>query len=258
MENMQLDRFNALVRDLESGKVRVAEKINGEWKVNSWVKEVILEGFRYGRLADMSQGQFSFYDKDTLPARKFTMEDGVRIVPGGSAVRTGAYLAPSVIVMPPSYINIGAYVDADTMIDSHALVGSCAQVGKHVHLSAASQLGGVLEPVGALPVIIEDNVFIGGNCGIYEGTIVKESAVIATGVIINSSIAIYDATTGKYIRANESGQIIVPEGAVVVAGSRPVTRGPGAEAGIHVYTPVIVKYRDAKTAASVVLEDILR
>ncbi len=258
MVNMQLDRFNALVRDLESGKVRVAEKINGEWKVNSWVKEVILEGFRYGRLADMSQGQFSFYDKDTLPARKFAMEDGVRIVPGGSAVRTGAYLAPSVIVMPPSYINIGAYVDADTMIDSHALVGSCAQVGKHVHLSAASQLGGVLEPVGALPVIIEDNVFIGGNCGIYEGTIVKESAVIATGVIINSSTAIYDATTGKYIRANESGQMIVPEGAVVVAGSRPVTRGPGAEAGIHVYTPVIVKYRDAKTAASVVLEDILR
>lgn len=255
---MQLDRFNSLVRDLESGKVRVAEKINGEWKVNSWVKEVILEGFRYGRLADMSQGQFSFYDKDTLPARKFTTEDGVRIVPGGSAVRTGAYLAPSVIVMPPSYINIGAYVDADTMIDSHALVGSCAQVGKHVHLSAASQLGGVLEPVGALPVIIEDNVFIGGNCGIYEGTIVKESAVIATGVIINSSTAIYDATTGKYIRANESGQMIVPEGAVVVAGSRPVTRGPGAEAGIHVYTPVIVKYRDAKTAASVVLEDILR
>lgn len=258
MENMQLDRFNSLVRDLESGKVRVAEKINGEWKVNSWVKEVILEGFRYGRLADMSQGQFSFYDKDTLPARKFTTEDGVRIVPGGSAVRTGAYLAPSVIVMPPSYINIGAYVDADTMIDSHALVGSCAQVGKHVHLSAASQLGGVLEPVGAVPVIIEDNVFIGGNCGIYEGTIVKESAVIATGVIINSSTAIYDATTGKYIRANESGQMIVPEGAVVVAGSRPVTRGPGAEAGIHVYTPVIVKYRDAKTAASVVLEDILR
>ena len=202
--------------------------------------------------------RFSFYDKDTLPARKFTTEDGVRIVPGGSAVRTGAYLAPSVIVMPPSYINIGAYVDADTMIDSHALVGSCAQVGKHVHLSAASQLGGVLEPVGALPVIIEDNVFIGGNCGIYEGTIVKESAVIATGVIINSSTAIYDATTGKYIRANESGQMIVPEGAVVVAGSRPVTRGPGAEAGIHVYTPVIVKYRDAKTAASVVLEDILR
>ena len=148
---MQLDRFNALVRDLESGKVRVAEKTNGEWRVNSWVKEVILEGFRYGTLTDMSQGQFSFYDKDTIPARKFTPEDGVRIVPGGSAVRTGAYLAPSVIVMPPSYINIGAYVDSDTMIDSHALVGSCAQVGKHVHLSAASQLGGVLEPVGALP-----------------------------------------------------------------------------------------------------------
>ena len=190
---MQLDRFNTLVRDLESGKVRVAEKKDGEWKVNSYVKEIILEGFRYGMLTDMTEGQFSFFDKDTIPTRKFTLGDGVRIVPGGSAVRTGAYLAPSVIVMPPSYINIGAYVDSDTMIDSHALVGSFAQVGKHVHLSAASQLGGVLEPVGALPVIIEDNVFIGGNCGIYEGTIVRENAVIATGVIINSSTAIYVA-----------------------------------------------------------------
>ena len=255
---MQLDRFNALVRDLESGKVRVAEKTNGEWRVNSWVKEVILEGFRYGTLTDMSQGQFSFYDKDTIPARKFTPEDGVRIVPGGSAVRTGAYLAPSVIVMPPSYINIGAYVDSDTMIDSHALVGSCAQVGRHVHLSAASQLGGVLEPVGALPVIVEDNVFIGGNCGIYEGTIVRENAVIGTGVVINSSTAIFDATTGEYIRANAAGQMIVPPGAVVVAGSRPVTKGPGAEKGIHLYTPVIVKYRDGKTNSSVTLESVLR
>ena len=236
----QLDRFNALVKDLETGKVRVAEKVDGEWKVNSWVKEIILEGFKYGKLTEMSEGQ------------------GVRIVPGGSAVRTGAYLAPSVIVMPPSYVNIGAYVDADTMIDSHALVGSCAQVGRHVHLSAASQLGGVLEPVGALPVIIEDNVFIGGNCGIYEGTVVRQNAVIATGVIINSSTAIYDATTGEYIRANESGQVVVPEGAVVVAGSRPVRKGPGAAEGIHIYTPVIVKYRDAKTSASVVLEDLLR
>ena len=255
---MQLDRFNTLVRDLESGKVRVAEKKDGEWKVNSYVKEIILEGFRYGMLTDMTEGQFSFFDKDTIPTRKFTLGDGVRIVPGGSAVRTGAYLAPSVIVMPPSYINIGAYVDSDTMIDSHALVGSCAQVGKHVHLSAASQLGGVLEPVGALPVIIEDNVFIGGNCGIYEGTIVRENAVIATGVIINSSTAIYDAVKAEYIRANEAGQMVVPEGAVVVAGSRPVTKGPGAAAGIHIYTPVIVKYRDASTDASVVLEDLLR
>ena len=182
----------------------------------------------------------------------------MRIVPGGSSVRTGAYLAPSVIMMPPAYVNIGAFVDEGTMIDSHALVGSCAQVGKHVHLSAASQLGGVLEPVGALPVIIEDNVFIGGNCGIYEGTIVKENAVIGTGVIINASTAIYDAVNGGYIRANENGQMVVPAGAVVVAGSRPVSKGPGAEQGIHLYCPVIVKYRDEKTSGSITLEDMLR
>lgn len=254
----ELERFYEVCRDLESGRVRVAEKVDGEWKVNPWVKEVILSGFRYGRLTDMSQGTFPFFDKDTIPVRSFTREDGVRIVPGGSAVRRGAYLASSVIMMPPAYVNIGAYVDADTMIDSHALVGSCAQVGRHVHLSAASQLGGVLEPVGALPVIIEDNVFIGGNCGIYEGTIVRENAVIGTGVIINSSTAIFDATTGEYIRANENGQMIVPAGAVVVAGSRPVTKGPGVDKGIHLYTPVIVKYRDGKTDASVTLENLLR
>ena len=254
----ELERFYEVCRDLESGRVRVAEKVDGEWKVNPWVKEVILSGFRYGRLTDMSQGAFPFFDKDTIPVRSFTREDGVRIVPGGSAVRRVAYLAPSVIMMPPAYVNIGAYVDADTMIDSHALVGSCAQVGRHVHLSAASQLGGVLEPVGALPVIIEDNVFIGGNCGIYEGTIVRENAVIGTGVIINSSTAIFDATTGEYIRANENGQMIVPAGAVVVAGSRPVTKGPGVDKGIHLYTPVIVKYRDGKTDASVTLENLLR
>ena len=230
----ELNKFHALVADLESGKVRVAEKIDGEWKVNAWVKETILSGFRLGNLTDMSEGQFSFFDKDTIPAQRFTANSRVRIVPGGSSVRCGAYLAPSVIMMPPSYVNIGAFVDEGTMIDSHALVGSCAQVGKHVHLSAASQLGGVLEPVGALPVIIEDNVFIGGNCGIYEGTIVKQNAVIATGVIINASTAIYDATTGNYIRANENGQMVVPEGAVVVAGSRPITKGPGAEAGVHI------------------------
>ena len=252
------EKFYQTIADLESGKVRVAEKVNGEWKVNSWVKEVILSGFRLGQLTDMTEGQFSFFDKDTIPARKFTAENGVRIVPGGSSVRSGAYLAPSVIMMPPAYVNIGAYVDEGTMIDSHALVGSCAQVGKHVHLSAASQLGGVLEPVGALPVIIEDNVFIGGNCGIYEGTIVKEYAVIGTGVIINASTAIFDATTGEYIRANENGQMVVPAGAVVVAGSRPISKGPGAEQGIHLYCPVIVKYRDAKTAGSITLEDMLR
>lgn len=254
----ELERFYEVCRALERGEVRVAEKTADGWKVNPWVKEVILSGFRYGRLKDMSQGSFPFFDKDTLPVRRFSAEDGVRIVPGGSAVRCGAYLAPSVIMMPPAYVNIGAYVDSDTMIDSHALVGSCAQVGRHVHLSAASQLGGVLEPVGALPVIVEDNVFIGGNCGIYEGTIVRENAVIGTGVVINSSTAIFDATTGEYIRANEAGQMIVPPGAVVVAGSRPVTKGPGAEKGIHLYTPVIVKYRDGKTDSSVTLESVLR
>ncbi len=252
------DRFYQTIADLEAGRIRVAEKIGGEWKANSWVKEVILSGFRLGKLVDMTQGQFSFFDKDTIPTRMFNEQSGVRIVPGGSSVRAGAYLAPSVIMMPPAYVNIGAYVDEGTMIDSHALVGSCAQVGKHVHLSAASQLGGVLEPVGALPVIIEDNVFIGGNCGIYEGTIVKENAVIGTGVIINASTAIFDATTGEYIRANENGQIVVPAGAVVVAGSRPISKGPGAEQGIHLYCPVIVKYRDQKTAGSITLEDMLR
>jgi len=256
--NAELEKFYDTIAKLESGEVRVAEKRDGEWVVNSWVKEVILSGFRYGNLTDMTEGQFSFFDKDTIPARKFSVDDKVRIVPGGSSIRRGAYLAPSVIVMPPSYVNIGAYVDENTMIDSHALVGSCAQVGKHVHLSAASQLGGVLEPVGALPVIVEDNVFIGGNCGIYEGTILKEWAVIGTGVILNKSTALYDATRGEYIRANEKGQLIVPEGAVVVSGSRPLTKGPGTEAGVHVYTPVIIKYRDSRTSASVALEDDLR
>ncbi len=256
--NTELQKFYEVCRALEKGEIRVAEKKNGEWTVNSWVKEIILNGFRYGKMTDMSNAGFSFFDKDTIPARSMTLEDKVRIVPGGSSVRSGAYLAPSVIVMPPSYINIGAYVDSDTMIDSHALVGSCAQVGRHVHLSAASQLGGVLEPVGALPVIIEDNVFIGGNCGIYEGTLVRENAVIGTGVIINSSTSIFDATTGEFIKADESGRMIVPKGAVVVAGSRPVSKGPGAEKGIHLYTPVIVKYRDGKTDASVSLESVLR
>lgn len=256
--NENLVKFYDTVRGLEAGEIRVAEKIDGEWRVNSWVKDVILSGFRYGVMKDMSQGQFSFYDKDTMNVRTFAMDGGVRIVPGGSAVRTGAYLAPSVIMMPPSYVNIGAYVGPDTMIDSHALVGSCAQVGSHVHLSAASQLGGVLEPVGAMPVIIEDNVFIGGNCGIYEGTIVKENAVIATGVIINASTRLFDATTGTWLERNANGNVVVPEGAVVVSGSRPISNGPGAGQGIHIYTPVIVKYRDSKTSASVVLEDILR
>lgn len=250
--------FEKMMCDLESGAVRVAEKIDGIWTVNPDVKQVILTGFRLGRLVSDDCGAFSFVDKDTYPTRRFTAEERVRIVPGGSTVRRGAYLAPGVVVMPPAYVNVGAYIDSDTMVDSHALVGSCAQVGKHVHLSAASQLGGVLEPVGALPVIIEDNVFVGGNCGIYEGTIVEHDAVIATGVIINKATPIFDATTGKTAPRGADGQNVVPAGAVVVAGSRPIVSGPGAEAGVHIYTPVIIKYRDDKTADSVVLENLLR
>lgn len=255
---MEKERFIEICAELEAGKIRVAEKVDGTWKVNSWIKEAILEGFRLGVLTDMSEGGFSFIDKDTVPVRRFSVADRVRIVPGGSSVRRGAYLAPSVIMMPPAYVNIGAYVDEGSMIDSHALVGSCAQVGKNVHIAAAAQIGGVLEPVGAMPVIIEDNVFIGGNCGIYEGVLVRDGAVLGSGVIINRSTALYDAVNGGFIRPDETGRLTVPAGAVVVAGSRPVKHGPGAEAGIHVYTPVIVKYRDSKTDASVELEDLLR
>lgn len=254
----ELRRFNEVCDALERGEIRVAEKKDGAWTVNTGIKEIILDGFRYGRMTGMGDGLFGYFDKDTLPPRHFSQSDGVRIVPGGSSVRRGAYLAPSVIMMPPSYVNIGAYVDSGSMIDSHALVGSCAQVGKNVHIAAASQLGGVLEPVGALPVIIEDNVFIGGNCGIYEGTLVRENAVIATGVILNASTALYDAVNGIFIRSGADGRLVVPENAVVVAGSRPVRKGPGADEGIHIYTPVIVKYRDTGTDASVTLESLLR
>lgn len=253
-----LEEFNKTMAGLEAGELRVAEKKNGEWIVNKEVKEIILAGFRLGSLTDMSCGEFSFIDKDTYPTRKFSPGDKLRIVPGGTTVRRGAYLAPSTVVMPPSYINVGAYIGEDTMIDSHALVGSCAQVGRHVHLSAASQLGGVLEPVGALPVIIEDNVFIGGNCGIYEGVIVREHAVIATGVIINSSTPLYDATKAEFAARDSLGRVVVPEGAVVVAGSRQIAHGPAAGTGVQLYTPVIVKYRDDKTDMSLQLENLLR
>ena len=250
--------FSEVVRRLESGEIRVAEKTPNGWKVNAWVKEAILEGFRQGRLIDMSKEEYSFFDKDTLPLRKFSLEDKVRIVLGGSSVRCGAFLAPSVIMMPPSYVNIGAYVDEGTMVDSHVTIGSCAQVGKHVHVSAATQIGGVLEPAGALPVIIEDNAFVGGNCGIYEGTIVEESAVIGSGVIITAGTPLFDATKGDFVPKSPEGKTVVPAGAVVVAGSRPVTKGPGKDAGIHLYCPLIVKYRGCRTAASVELETLLR
>ena len=250
------DRF----RDaLTNGEIRAAEKINGTWKVNVWVKEGILLGFRLGQLAEMGSGQcLSFVDKDTFPARKFTVADRVRVVPGGSSVRLGAYVAPSVICMPPMYINVGAYVDEGTMIDSHALVGSCAQIGKRVHVSAAAQIGGVLEPVNAAPVIIEDDVLIGGNCGVYEGTLVRSKAVLGAGTILTRSTPLYDLVRGKVYRATDDSLLEVPEGAVVVPGSRAVKKGQASEWGISLYTPVIVKYRDEKTDKGVELEEWLR
>ncbi|MBR1698932.1 MAG: 2,3,4,5-tetrahydropyridine-2,6-dicarboxylate N-succinyltransferase [Bacteroidales bacterium] len=254
-----LAEFNKVLDALEKGELRVAEKVNGEWKVNKWVKEVILAGFKLGAITDMSEGQFSFFDKDTFPVRKFTAADGVRIVPGGSSIRRGAYLAPGSIVMPPAYVNVGAYVGEGTMVDSHVTIGSCAQVGRNIHISASTQIGGVLEPAGALPTIIEDGAFVGGNCGIYEGTVVQEGAVIASGVIITSSTAIFDSTTGEFIKRNADGRIIVPRNAVVVSGSKPIIRNDRPlESGVHLYCPVIVKYRDEKTAGSVHLEDLLR
>ena len=253
-----LEQFEGVMADLEAGRLRVAEKVDGVWQVNTWVKEVILAGFKLGVVTEMSQGQFPFFDKDTFPVRKFTREDGVRIVPGGTSIRRGAYVAPGAIVMPPAYINAGAFVDTGTMVDSHVTIGSCAQVGKHIHISASTQIGGVLEPAGALPTIIEDGAFVGGNCGIYEGTIVQEGAVIASGVIITSSTPLFDATRGEFLPRTPEGRIIVPRGAVVVSGSKPIKAGPAAGSGVSLYCPVIVKYRDEKTAGSVMLEDLLR
>jgi 2,3,4,5-tetrahydropyridine-2-carboxylate N-succinyltransferase len=242
---------------LTQGKIRAAEKVNGNWKVNAWVKQGILLGFRLGVLADMSAG-LSFVDKDTFPARQFTVADKVRVVPGGSSARVGAYIAPSVICMPPMFINVGAYVDEGTMIDSHALVGSCAQIGKRVHLSAAAQVGGVLEPVNAAPVIIEDDVLVGGNCGIFEGTLVRAKAVLGAGTIITRSTPLYDLVKGDVYRATSEAPLEVPENAVVVPGSRAVKKGKAAEWNLSLYTPVIVKYRDEKTDRGIELEDWLR
>ena len=255
---ISIERFNEVIAALEAGELRVAEKVEGEWKVNTWVKEVILAGFRLGKIVDMSEGQFPFFDKDTYPVRRFTSSDRVRIVPGGSSIRRGAYVAPGAIVMPPAYINVGAYVGEGTMVDSHATIGSCAQVGSHIHISASTQIGGVLEPAGAMPTIIEDGAFVGGNCGIYEGTIVQENAVIASGVIITSSTAIFDATKGEFLPRNADGRVVVPRGAVVVSGSRPISKVVSAGSGVCLYCPVIVKYRDEKTSSSVSLEELLR
>jgi 2,3,4,5-tetrahydropyridine-2-carboxylate N-succinyltransferase len=246
---------------LTRGAVRAAEKIAGRWVVNNWVKQGILLGFRLGELQQMSDGDvLSFIDKDTFPARRLALGDRVRMVPGGSSIREGAYVAPTVICMPPMFINVGAYVDEGTMIDSHALVGSCAQIGKRVHVSAASQIGGVLEPINAAPVVIEDDVLVGGNCGVYEGTLVRARAVLGAGTILTRSTPLYDLVRGEIYRASPEQPLEVPENAVVVPGSRAVKKGGGVsdQWNLSLYTPVIVKYRDEKTDRGIELEDWLR
>jgi 2,3,4,5-tetrahydropyridine-2-carboxylate N-succinyltransferase len=262
-----LGAFHQLRNALEAGTLRSAEPdptAPTGWRVNAWVKRGILLGFRLGSLEEMNgthpigQSALSFVDKATYPVRQFRIEDNVRIVPGGSSVRSGAHLARGVVMMPPAYVNAGAFVDEGTMIDSHALVGSCAQIGKRVHLSAAAQIGGVLEPVNASPVIIEDDALIGGNTGVYEGTIVRARAVLAAGVILTRGTPVYDLPNGTVYKATAEMPLIIPAGAVVVAGSRAVQTEAGRALGLSVYTPIIVKYRDEKTDLSTTLEDLLR
>ena len=250
--------FQELITHLNDGTVRAASRDEtGKWRVHAWVKQGILLGFRLGQLKDYSTEAFPFFDKHTYPLRPFSLESNVRIVPGGSSVRTGSHVAPDVVCMPPMYINVGAYVDSGSMIDSHALVGSCAQLGKNVHLSAAAQIGGVLEPIGARPVVIEDDVFIGGGCGIYEGCLVREGAVLAPGVILSGSTRLYDTVRERTITPDDR-PLEVPPGAVVVPGARTVSSSFGQDEGLSLYTPVIVKYRDEKTDASTTLEAALR
>ena len=248
---------------LNAGEARAAQPdpaARSGWRVNGWVKKGILLGFRMGAVVDMSidRNRQPWFDKATYPVKRLTPDSGVRIVPGGSSIRDGCYIGKGVTCMPPMYINTGTYVGDGTMIDSHALVGSCAQLGARCHVSAEAQIGGVLEPVGALPVIIEDDVLIGGNCGVYEGTVVKRRAVLGTGTILNRSTPVYDLVRGEVYSATDDEPLVIPEEAVVVAGSRAVASGKGREWGISLYTPVIVKYRDAKTDAKIQLEDFLR
>lgn len=252
--------FDEFKTQLNRGAIRAAERRpDGSWSVNTWVKQGILLGFRMGQLVDMSSTPpLRFFDKDTYPVRPTTVADNVRIVPGGSSIRDGAYIAPGVVCMPPMYVNAGAYVDEGTMIDSHALVGSCAQIGKRVHLSAAAQIGGVLEPVGAVPVVIENDVLVGGGCGVYEGTIVHERAVLAAGTILTGSTPVYDLAREKIYQRTPSAPLEIPAGAVVVPGSRSVRGECGQAWGLSLYAPVIVKYRDEKTERAVQLEDYLR
>ena len=251
--------FEELKAGLNDGSIRAAQKREDRWIVNRWVKQGILLGFRIGAVKRVvAEVGFPFFDKDTFPLKDLRPESKIRVVPGGTAIRDGCYVAAGVTLMPPAYINVGAYVDEGTLIDSHALVGSCAQLGKRVHLSAAAQIGGVLEPVGELPVVIEDDVLIGGNCGVYEGTIVRERAVLASGVILTGGTPVYDLPRGLEYRKAPGRPLEIPAGAVVVPGARAVREGKGKEWGISLQTPVIVKYRDAKTDASASLEDLLR
>jgi 2,3,4,5-tetrahydropyridine-2-carboxylate N-succinyltransferase len=257
------EAFTRLRAALSRGEARAAEPDPASatgWRVNRWVKRGILLGFRLGDTVDasMDHGRWPFFDKDTLPLRTFDTSSGVRIVPGGSSVRDGAYVGRKVICMPPMYINIGAYIGDETLVDSHALVGSCAQIGRRVHVSAAAQIGGVLEPVGALPVIVEDDVLVGGNCGIYEGAIVKRRAVLAAGTILTRSTPIYDVPNGTILEPRPNEPLIVPEGAVVVPGARPITTGKARDWGVSVAAPVIVKYRDDRTDARTALEQWIR
>jgi 2,3,4,5-tetrahydropyridine-2,6-dicarboxylate N-succinyltransferase len=248
---------------LNRGEIRAAEpdaSAKMGWRVNAWVKKGILLGFRMGAIADMSidASKQPFFDKSTYPVRALSVSDGVRIVPGGSSIRDGSFVGRGVVCMPPMFVNVGAYVGEGTMIDSHALVGSCAQIGKNCHISAGAQIGGVLEPVGALPVIIEDEVMVGGNSGVYEGTVVKRRAVLGTGVILNRSIPVYDLVREQVYSASKNEPLVIPEEAIVVPGSRAVTQAAGAKWGLSLQAAVIVKYRDAKTEARVQLEDLLR
>jgi 2,3,4,5-tetrahydropyridine-2-carboxylate N-succinyltransferase len=257
------DAFVRLRHELAAGRVRAAEPdsaVPTGWRVNVWVKQGILLGFRYGDVVDMgvAKGRWNFFDKDTMPLKQIDPASGIRVVPGGSSIRDGAYLGTGVICMPPMYINVGAYVDDGTLVDSHALVGSCAQIGKKVHLSAAAQIGGVIEPVGAMPVIVEDEVLIGGNCGVYEGAVIKRRAVLASGTIVTGSTPIYDLPNSRIIKPEPGVPLVVPEGAVVVPGARAVTVGAGREWGLSLATPVIVKYRDEKTDARTELERWIR
>jgi 2,3,4,5-tetrahydropyridine-2-carboxylate N-succinyltransferase len=252
------EAFGEFKAALNEGRVRAAEPTSGSWRVNAWVKKGILLGFRLGRLVEMPGLGLPFYDKHTYPLKSIAAGQNLRIVPGGSSIRDGCYVGENVTCMPPMYVNVGAYVDDGTLIDSHALVGSCAQIGKRVHLSAAAQIGGVLEPVGALPVIIEDEVLVGGNCGVYEGTVVGQGAVLAAGVILTGSTPVYDLVRESVYRRDQDQPLQIPPGAVVVPGARAVTRGRGKEWGLSLYTPVIIKYRDEKTEQAVRLEELLR